>query len=247
MVSVLYCHPPALPPPQCPTNIWSLTYPVTFWKDSYCPNADGVQAGVCNTTNPNRPAACDLDVPGEYPFDQFELGLPVSLLSCFSVRAATTSKASPRAQPTFRSIICGCLDFLASQDEAIANCTASALNTLLNFDLNTTTVVPPAAADVQPPAQCANATFVPTRNLFVCNAEGVQPANACECPKDTPFSDWDSNVAAECFEFVTAAAEGGKCLAPAAPALVASSSSPVEAQCRISICPCPESPPAIPE
>jgi hypothetical protein len=232
---------------QCPTNAWSLTYPVSFWRGSYCPNEQGIQAGACNATNPNRPEACDLDLPGEPPFDQFELGLPAALQTCFSLRTAASKKASPQAQSSFQSIVCGCLESLESQDEATANNTASALNAVLRFDFNTTTVVPPK--DVQAPAQCANATFVPARNLFVCNAQGplVRPADACQCPKDVPFSNWGSDISAECFEFVVAAAEGGKCLVPAAPALIASGSLPVQARCRISTCPCPEAPPRTPE
>jgi hypothetical protein len=241
------CMPLHHPPPphthtQCPADIWSLTYPVSFWKDSYCPNEDEAQAGACNSTNTtDRPAACDLDVPLVPPYDQFDLLLSVALGSCLIPRVnRLTSEGNPIQQPSFKSLVCECLN---SQDEAFVNLTASSLNAVLSFDFNTTTVVPPA--DVQPPEQCSNATFVPARNLYVCDAEG-QPG-ACDCPKNIPFFVWGSAVPAECFEFVTAAAEGGKCLAPAAAALSASSSSsPVEARCRISSCPCPEGSPAVP-
>jgi hypothetical protein len=138
---------------------------------------------------------------------------PISVLveqTCFPTGAANGE--------SFRSAVCQCLK---TSDEATANITANGLNNLLNFDFNTTSVVKPSTE--QPPVQCANATFVPARNLFVCDAEGVQRAGACRCPKDIPFFGWNRSVPAECFEFVTAATEGGKCLAPAAPALAASS------------------------
>jgi hypothetical protein len=240
-----YCRLPPLP--QCPADIWSLTYQVSFWKDSYCPNEDGAQAGACNSTNTNRPAACDLDVPlqdiapNSVGAFLFQLGTLAACPTLFPTKTTPSKRKSPEPVD-FRTFVCECLQ---EPDEDSLTKFASGLNAVLNFDFNATTAVIPA--DVQPPKQCSNATFVPARNLYVCDAEGVTQPGACKCPKRDAFYAWDLDVPVECFEFVAAAAEGGKCLAPAAAALSASSSStPVEARCRISSCSCPEGSPAVP-
>lgn len=255
-VPLLMCGALPLLMPQCPTNAWSVTYPTSFWNESYCGDASGQQAGVCAAGNPTRPAACDLDIPPEaltsFPSNSFVPS--VLAFSCPAldvlvfVRGAVPASARASAVPSFRSAVCDCLrnpHNTADVSDKIAN----SLNAVLGFNFTTLSVAP--LRDVGAPAQCSNATFVPARNLYVCNAEGVaaNSTDACKCPKSNAFYTWSSPLTPTgCFDFVTAAAEGGKCLAPsaapAAPARVSvlpPQSSDI-GRCRIFTCPCPEAP-----
>jgi hypothetical protein len=222
---------------QCPESAWSLTYNASFWKDSYCPNAStGQQEGACAADNPQRPAACDLDVPPEgrflYPDAVFAL-----CPELFDAKRQAPENASPLQTSTFQSTACGCLAD-PSLSEADAITLANSMNGFLNFNYTSGVVIPPTNVTV--PAECPDAAFVPALDLYTCNAVGVNfsSPDACMCPFAISFSGFDI-ASAGCIAFITAAAEGGTCLTSE------SATDSGIGRCRISSCPCLEDVPPV--
>lgn len=217
---------------QCLADVWSVTYNISFWKDSYFE-----QAGVCDPNSPSRPAACDLDIP----FEEFTLD---AYYDDLYPDVFTTCPFNGFETLPFRAAFCECLKNKdLSEDEV--NTYASSLNAFLGFNLTLVSAAP--LPDVEPPAPCSSATFVPPRNLFVCDAEGVaaNSTDACTCQKGAPFYLWGNNerrknpASSGCFEFVAAVAQGGQCLAITITAAASEFESSI-GKCRISTCPCPE-------
>jgi hypothetical protein len=224
--------------------VWSVTYPTSFWNESYCGDTEtGQQAGVCAAGNPTRPAACDVDVSANGYARAAALGVSLGAFAGICPELDIIQNLELPAEG-FRAAVCGCLRNTAETSLEDAIIIANSINAVLGFNFTTISVEPPR--DVKAPAQCSNATFVPPRNLFVCNAEGVasNSTDVCTCPKAIPFFLWYyADTVLACFDFVTAVAEGGKCaqacLTPTAPAAVDSQALGI-GKCRISTCPCPE-------